>query len=105
MSAMATGGVKPLGVTVPAVVELSGIFRLTTITGRLRAMGPEGEAMAAKLEEMSRECSVCSLHGRLVDPIVGILPADGSIALMCPACSSPEVRERYEREGRREMAS
>lgn len=83
-------------------------LRFSRCIADLRERAPE---LVPGLVELQRTIgSRCPEHGELKDPIVGIVsgeswPEDDRIAFICPWCSSPEVREAWEREDPKLLAS
>lgn len=76
-------------------------LRFSSVLADLRERAPE--LVPGLIEAQIRIGSRCPEHGELKDPIVGIVsgarwPEDDRIAFICPWCSSPEVREAWERE-------
>ena len=95
-----------LGVTRSAMFEggnVPRVVRLTTILADLRRTGRVAEADA--VAALHKQCGDrCPSHGELADPVVGLVRrADGEtqLAFACPWCSTPQVREAWEQEGRR----
>lgn len=78
-----------------------GVLRLSTLLQRWRDRGrnPEDEAEVLRVVDKHR---VCPTHGRLEDPIVGLV--GDQIAVACPWCSGDAVREAWEAEGRKGTA-
>ena len=74
------------------------VLRLSTTLKRLRSQA-DGEAAAVEIEALyERVGNLCTIHGRLDDPIIGIL--EGQVAFCCPDCSAPEMKAAWEKEGR-----
>ncbi len=76
-------------------------LRLSTVLRMLRMdqKVAEADALDADAEAYGKTCTV---HGRIEDPIIGILRAGHAprIAFACPDCSGADVRAAYEKEGK-----
>ena len=78
----------------------TGPLRMSLIIKRLRAQDGGERAVRAVEDAYAKVGKSCPVHGELHDPILGLL--DGDLAFICPDCSAPEIKARWEQEGRRD---
>jgi hypothetical protein len=84
--------------TVSAVMlEKAEVLRWSSIKKRLHDRGHDDVAEELDEEVLS---AVCSIHGRIHDPIVAILVEEEEIAVICPLCQNKEIQAQYVAEGR-----
>ncbi len=80
----------------------TGPVRYSTALKRLRAI-PDNEAHVAEFERDKEIASVCVTHGKVADPVIGIV--GDRVAFGCPWCSDPAILKAWEDEGEREKPS
>jgi hypothetical protein len=76
---------------------LPGVLRFSTAVRALRRAGYEDTA--AFLERHREREARCPEHGPLADPVIATVGTE-HVAFICPRCSTPELRDAWEREGR-----
>lgn len=86
-------------------VDFSGgmpdVIRKSTMIRKFRAAGgPDAQRAIDEIEKVHRKFPRCEVHGKLEDPIVAIAGKGDAaqIAICCPHCSDPVIREAWERE-------
>lgn len=57
---------------------------------------------AEEVQRVANQFRDCPVHGRMADPIVGIVGTQ--IAIVCPYCSGSDVLAMWEAEGRQALA-
>lgn len=81
------------------------VLRFSSAVRRMRERGTRPEDIA-EFERDRKFAARCSIHGEIVDPVVGLVNTqEGPRAVfICPWCSSPEILKRWEEEGRKALA-